>query len=752
MNRNTWMLDVARHYLAGLMNSNSVGLNPNSGQRQRGWLKLPLLAGGLSVLLAEYMRLTTKIILLFVITLLLAVVPAQAQWANNQAAVSVIGQPDFSSNNPGTTATTLSFPAGVAVDPTSGKVFVVDSYNSRVLRYSSAAAKLNGQAAEAVLGQPNFTTFGSATSQSGFNNPGSVFVDGAGRLWVSDPINNRVLRFDNAATKANGANADGVLGQPNFTSQVAATTQSGFHNPGGIFVDMAGRLWVTEAVSNRVLRFDNAATKGNGANADGVLGQPNFTSQVRNTTQSGMDSPRVVFVDGMGSLWVSDGNNHRVLRFDNAATKANGANADGVLGQPNFTSRGGATTQNGMNGPTGVFGDPDGRLYVSDLFNHRVLIFNSAAAKSNGANADNVLGQPDFTSDTENNGGLSATSLSAPTILFFDPATYSLYVSEAYNNRVKRYVTALPPPTPNIGPGNLPLAASSVSAQKAGSVLVYNLYDSSAANANVQNTRLNITNTHSTLGTAVHLFFIDGSSCTVADSYICLTPNQTASFLASDVDPDTKGYVVAVATDFSGCPRDFNYLIGDEYVKLSSGHAANLGAEAFAALAGGLPFCDANSTTAVLNFDGVSYNMAPRTLALDNVASRADGNDTLLVLNRFGGNLATGAATLGAIFGLLYDDAEQGLSFSVNGGCQLRGSLSGNFFRTTPRFETFIPAGRSGWLKFYSQNDIGILGAAINFNGNVGTQSNAFNQGHNLHKLSLTPAVVLTIPVFPPSC
>ena len=54
-----------------------------------------------------------------------------------------------------------------------------------------------------------------------------------------------------------------------------------------------------------------------------------------------------------------------------------------------------------------------------------------------------------------------------------------------------------------------------------------------------------------------------------------------------------------------------------------------------------------------INFDGVMYNPLPRVLALDSVGSRADGNDTLLIVDRIGGNLGTGAATLGTLFGLI---------------------------------------------------------------------------------------------------
>jgi hypothetical protein len=306
---------------------------------------------------------------------------------------------------------------------------------------------------------------------------------------------------------------------------------------------------------------------------------------------------------------------------------------------------------------------------------------------------------------------------------------------------------------PAAGPGALTPASSAVSDQKPGSVLFYNLVSSSPTNAATQNARISLTNTHPSQTAYVHLFFVDGSSCTVADSFICLTPNQTATVLHSDIDPGVTGYLVAVATDRTGCPISFNYLIGDEFVKLASGHAANLAAESIAALPGGLPACNAASSDAVLRFDEVSYNAVPRVLALDNFASPADNNQTLLVVNRVGGFLSTGAFTTGTLFGLLYDDSEQALSFSLPGACQVRANVNGSGIRTTPRLEQFVPSGRTGWLKIYNNvNDFGLFGAALNFNANAGTQPGAFNQGHNLHKLRLSQAAVYTIPVFPPSC
>lgn len=290
--------------------------------------------------------------------------------------------------------------------------------------------------------------------------------------------------------------------------------------------------------------------------------------------------------------------------------------------------------------------------------------------------------------------------------------------------------------------------------QKAGSLLFYNIYSSSAANPNQANTRVSITNTGES-GAFVHLFFVDGATCAVADSYICLTKTQTMSFLASDIDPGITGYIVAVAVNDDGTPRKHNFLTGSLYVRLESGHAANLGAIAFA------KFNDNNvistdGTLAALFFDGAnlagSYNRAPRVVAVDDIPARADGNDTLLILNRVGGNLTTTANSLGSLFGILFDDAETPYSFTFSGGCQFRNSISNNFPRTTPRVENIITAGQSGWLKVWSTADIAILGSIINKSTSANPSASAYNGGRNLHHLTLSAAANFVIPVFRPSC
>jgi hypothetical protein len=256
----------------------------------------------------------------------------------------------------------------------------------------------------------------------------------------------------------------------------------------------------------------------------------------------------------------------------------------------------------------------------------------------------------------------------------------------------------------------------------------------------------------------VHLFFVEGTSCGVADTFICFTRNQTASFATSDADPGTRGFIVVVAVNFRGQPINFNFLIGDEYVKYASGHAANLGAEAVAAVADEEEAEDlvAGAITKIGNqqqdepvlsvpFDGGPghYNRLPRVLADDSIPSRLDGNDTKLIVNRVGGgNLVTGAASLGNLFAVIYDDAENTFSTSLSGNCHLELSIGANNLpRVVGGWNALIPAGHTGWMKFWSTSDNAILGSAINFNA----AASGFNGGHNLQKLTLTAAATLVI-------
>jgi sugar lactone lactonase YvrE len=369
---------------------------------------------------------------------------AAEPFVNYQAADLVLGQQSFTSSGTApVNGSTMELPVGIAVSPVTGKVFVAELNRNRILRFSAAASMQSGSAAEAVLGQPSFFTEspnqGGATAANTLNWPRQIFVDSNDRLWVADQENNRVLYYNNASSIITNSAANGVLGQPNLTANAGATTQTGMMDPNGVCVDPAGRLWVADSGNHRVLRFDNPAA-GNGIPASAVLGQADFNSSAFGTSATRFNFPVRLAADAAGRLWVSDLSNHRILRFDNAASKPNGGPADGVLGQADFAggapNQGVAANARTLSGPSGIAINANGTLFIGDNNNNRIVWFENAAAKSNNAPADGVLGQPDLTSALT--GVVGEKTIGSTGSLWLD-ASGRLWMSDGSYNRVLRF-------------------------------------------------------------------------------------------------------------------------------------------------------------------------------------------------------------------------------------------------------------------------------------------------------------------------
>lgn len=355
---------------------------------------------------------------------------------NHAAADLVLGQTDFvTATLAGTPSSfSLSSPNSMVIDPVTLKVFVADVGNCRVLRYPNVSSLTNGAGAEAVFGQPRFSTKATGTDPGFSSQLRGMFFDRFGRLWVSDRDNNRVVMFEAASYRDTNAYPDRVYGQPNFTTNTSGTSAGQMNWPQGVWVDTNDRLWVADYLNNRVLRFDSISTKPNGANADGVLGQANFTTSTAGTGSSGLGGPVGVTVSATGTLFV--GTDKRVMRFNSAASLGNGAGANAVLFQPDFaTSTTGLSATQG-NRPWGVWLTPDDTLWVLETFNRRAVRFDNASSLPNGSAANGVVGQPDFTTNT------AATTDRGLKYAYYFPyvdATGSLWIPDSDNNRVLRF-------------------------------------------------------------------------------------------------------------------------------------------------------------------------------------------------------------------------------------------------------------------------------------------------------------------------
>ncbi len=376
---------------------------------------------------------------------------------------SVDTTPDYTKNCYNNGASPLGFNdlSGVAIDATNHWMFVPDGDNNRVLVFALTSGNvLSSKTPSYVLGQPDFISCGSATTQSGMWSPNYVAVDPVNQLlYVPDFWNNRVLVFS-TASMSNGMNASYVLGQPDFVSNGAATTQSGMYYPQGVALDVTNQiLYEADNGNNRVLGFSVApGTIANGENASFELGQADFVSTVAATTQSGLTAPDALAFDATSNrLFVGDSGNSRALVFTYAAF---GPNASDILGQ--FASPSSDVTPDyvkscpnngasplGFNAPAGSAIDSvNHRLFVMDAYNSRVLVFTLTSGNLiSSKTAAYVLGQNDFVSCNANDTGSGQSSLytandATAAGLAFDPVNNRLFVMDANNNRVLVFNTS----------------------------------------------------------------------------------------------------------------------------------------------------------------------------------------------------------------------------------------------------------------------------------------------------------------------
>jgi uncharacterized protein (TIGR03437 family) len=431
-----------------------------------------------------------------------AALVSAADFRNGQAAWAVLGQPSFTAQSGPPSQTTMATPGGLAWvngrllvaegnrigattfdpngNPTVGNRILIFNANSgdylpdphtdvaNTGNLDNPRCPVCGFPASLVLGQTDFNGTGIG-QQPGLRTPTAVASDGT-IVAVADTDNNRVLLWKSFPT-SNGQAPDLVLGQPDFaTVQLFAGVKNNtLRGPQGVWIQN-GKLFVADTQNHRVLIWNSIPTQ-NQQPADVVLGQKDFESaeapagaQLNPVAAANrLYSPASVTSDGT-HVFVTDLGYNRVLIWNGIPSTVDQP-ADVVIGQPDFTSAlpnnsvnfcaSNGTDTNGnptfpvrcektLDFPRYALPDGQGRLFIADGGNDRVLIYNSIPT-SNGASANGVLGQSDFLTNTVSDPTIqfasttipnraSTDTIRTPTSLAWDGT--NLYVADPYDLRV----------------------------------------------------------------------------------------------------------------------------------------------------------------------------------------------------------------------------------------------------------------------------------------------------------------------------
>jgi Tol biopolymer transport system component/sugar lactone lactonase YvrE len=216
-------------------------------------------------------------------------------------------------------------PIGIDVD-SSGKVYVTDSGNNRIQKFSSS-------------GSFDRKWGSSGTGNGQFKNPSSLHIDSAGKVYVTDSGNNRIQKFSSSGSFDRKWGSYG-------------TGDGKFKNPTGIGIDLAtNKVYVGDSDNHRVQKFTST---GSFELKWGSFG----------TSDNQFKRPRGVAVDSAGNVYVADSINHKIKKFSSAGVF--------ILQWGSF-----GTGDGQFKNPTGVDVDSAGNVYVVDTDNHRIQKFTS---------------------------------------------------------------------------------------------------------------------------------------------------------------------------------------------------------------------------------------------------------------------------------------------------------------------------------------------------------------------------------------
>lgn len=238
-----------------------------------------------------------------------------------------------------------------------------------------------------------------------------------GNLYIGDTNTYTLRRIDPATGTV--TTIAGSIGQMFTTDGIG--TAAGFKQISDVLSDGAGNLYISDGTNIRrmVLATGQVTTiAGDPANSAGSIDGTGTAARFR--------IPKGLALDGAGSLYVADSNNHTIRKVVLASAQV--TTIAGTAGSGG--SQDGTGTAARFNYPAGLALDGAGTLYVADSANHTIRAIALATfAVTTVAGTAGSSGSQDGTG--------TAARFSSPTGLLFDGAG-SLYISDNGNYTVRK--------------------------------------------------------------------------------------------------------------------------------------------------------------------------------------------------------------------------------------------------------------------------------------------------------------------------
>src|SRR6202050_59848 len=269
----------------------------------------------------------------------------------------------------------LFMPRTVTIEP-SGTLLVADDGDNRIREVDGSTGIITTIVGSGNLCAAPFSTCGDGgpALSASLNDARGAVLDTAGNLYFVDAQDNRVREVDTSGTittvAGNGPDGNAPVGcnaAGNLSGDGGPAVDATLDCPLGLDIDASGNLYVADTENNVIRKIDTgtpriittiAGTGAAGHSGDGGL-----------ATSATLNTPDRVSVNGAGNFFISDSGNNVIRRVDGTSKIITEFAGTGNFA---FGGDGGPALSASFATPVGVVVDPQGDMYVGDVFNNRI--------------------------------------------------------------------------------------------------------------------------------------------------------------------------------------------------------------------------------------------------------------------------------------------------------------------------------------------------------------------------------------------